>query len=157
MNSPFANRLTLHALSFESYFEQYPDSKYELIVSNPPFYIDSLKSPGAKKTLAKHTDVDFFKHLIKCIASHLLPGGGCWLVLPVALTEMIGELALVCGLYLNTMVNIRSYPHSKTHRVILNFGFNDLPPQISNLTIYKAAGIYSEEYQKLLQPYFIAF
>ncbi|MDB5138484.1 MAG: methyltransferase protein, partial [Mucilaginibacter sp.] len=43
--SPFAERLKLYASGFESYFDQCPDCKYDLILSNPPFYIDSLKSP----------------------------------------------------------------------------------------------------------------
>jgi tRNA1Val (adenine37-N6)-methyltransferase len=155
--SPFADRLTVYPVAFETYFSQFPERKYDLIVSNPPFYVDSLKSPGAKKALAKHTDIDFFEQLIKGMAGHLAPGGVCWLILPAALTETIVELALTSGLYLAGMVNVQSYPHSKTHRVILNLSFNNLPAQISNLTIYKAAGIYSEEYQKLLQSYFIAF
>ncbi len=64
-NSPFADRLTVYALGFESFFDQFPGKKYDLIISNPPFYIDSLKSPGAKKALAKHTDIDFFEKVIK--------------------------------------------------------------------------------------------
>ncbi len=47
--SAFADRLSVYASGFESYFEQFPKRKYDLIVSNPPFYIDSLKSPVLKK------------------------------------------------------------------------------------------------------------
>src|ERR1035437_1092252 len=44
--SPFADRLNIYASGFEDYFDVYPDRKYNLIVSNPPFYVASLKSPG---------------------------------------------------------------------------------------------------------------
>ena len=53
-NSPFKNRLTLYANGFEQFFEDYPGKRYDLIVSNPPFYINSLQSPGVKTNLAKH-------------------------------------------------------------------------------------------------------
>src|SRR6185312_5079329 len=72
-NSPFADRLTLYHLGFERYFDQFPERKYDLIVSNPPFYINSLRSPGVKKTLAKHTDNDFFERLIEYVSAHLTP------------------------------------------------------------------------------------
>src|SRR6185437_14687455 len=84
-NSPFADRMTLYPSSFARFFDQFPKRKYDLIVSNPPFYINSLKSPGAKKTLAKHSDNDFFARLIKDVSSHLSPAGYCWLILPVML------------------------------------------------------------------------
>jgi len=155
--SPFTDHLTLYALGFEKYFDQFPEKKYDLIVSNPPFYIASLKSPGAKKALAKHTDVDFFERLITAVANHLSPDGCCWLVLPVALTEILTGLAARHAIYPQKIVNVHSYAHSEAHRVIICFGFDVVSPQISKFTIYKAVGIYSEEYQKLLQPYFIAF
>ena len=41
-NSAFAERLKVFPLSFERYFEQLVATKFDLIVSNPPFYIDSL-------------------------------------------------------------------------------------------------------------------
>ena len=70
-NSAFAERLKVFPLSFERYFEQLVATKFDLIVSNPPFYIDSLKSPGAKKAIAKHTDIRFFENLLKAVSIHL--------------------------------------------------------------------------------------
>src|SRR3954467_12793908 len=46
-NSVFANRVNLYAEGFESYLSRL-DKQYDLIVSNPPFYINSLESPEAK-------------------------------------------------------------------------------------------------------------
>jgi tRNA1Val (adenine37-N6)-methyltransferase len=155
--SPFADRLSVHAFSSESYFEQFPERKYDLIVSNPPFYIDSLKSPGAKKTLAKHADIDFFERLIKSISNHLSPGGCSWLILPVAMSDMIIALAVKYLLYPQKVINIHSYMHSNAHRAILSLGFNKVSAEIFKLTIYREEKIYSEEYVKLLQSYFVVF
>jgi tRNA1Val (adenine37-N6)-methyltransferase len=155
--SPFDDRLKVYPFSFETYFDQFPEKKYDLIVSNPPFYIASLKSPGVKKALAKHTDVDFFEKLVKCVADNLSPSGNCWLILPVTLTDLIIELGANQSLYPQKVINIHSYIHSEAHRVIICFGFNKVLVQITKFTIYKTVGVYSEEYQKLLQPYFIAF
>jgi tRNA1Val (adenine37-N6)-methyltransferase len=73
------------------------------------------------------------------------------------IAEIVIELTTANGLYLQQRVNVQSYLHSEAHRSIICFGFDKLSVQISKLTIYKAVGIYSEEYQEQLQSYFIAF
>jgi len=155
--SIFNDRLTIYAGDISAFFEEHPENKYELVVSNPPFYINSLKSPGAKKVLAKHTDVNFFERLLKGVSDHLTPNGCCWLILPANIAEIVIELAVHCNLHPQELIKIYSYTYSDAHRVIICFGLGDNSLLLSNFTIYKAAGVYSEEYQKLLQPYFIAF
>src|SRR5690606_6808230 len=49
-NSGFAERLQVFPGSFT---ELQPESAYDLIVSNPPFYTNSLHNPDARKRLAK--------------------------------------------------------------------------------------------------------
>jgi len=156
-NSIFHDRLNIYSSGVVAFFDEYPENKYDLIISNPPFYINSLESPTEKKSLAKHTEVNFFEVLLKDIAGHLSENGACWLVLPLETASLVNELIKQNGLNLQKAMNIHSYPHSVAHRVILCFGFKEILPEISKLTIYQAAGIYSEEYQKLLQPYFLAF
>ena len=155
--SVFASRLNIYASGFETYFDRFPDNKYDLIVSNPPFYINSLKSPVVKKVLAKHSDVDLFERLINGVSQHLTSGGSFWLILPVNIGEIVISLAKKYKLYSKELINIYSYTHSQPHRVIICLGFDDASPQKGKLTIYQSAGVYSEQYQKLLQPYFIAF
>jgi tRNA1Val (adenine37-N6)-methyltransferase len=156
-NSPFADRMTLYPLSFEHYFDQFPERKYDLIVSNPPFYINSLKSPGVKKTLAKHTDNNFFERLIEYVSAHLTPTGCCWLILPLQLADAVVELSQQSLIYPQKITNIHSFEQSEAHRVIVCFGFNKISVEMDKFTIYKAVSIYSDEYKKWLQPYFIAF
>jgi tRNA1Val (adenine37-N6)-methyltransferase len=156
-NSPFAERLAAHPIGFEEFFDQHPDKKYDLIVSNPPFFINSLKSPEAKKGLAKHTDEDFFKKLIHTVPVHLSLEGRCWLIIPVTIADFVFYLAAENNLCLQKRVNIKSFDDSAPHRVIACFGFEKVSTEISKLVIYKSKSNYSEEYIKLLQPYFIVF
>jgi tRNA1Val (adenine37-N6)-methyltransferase len=157
INSPFSERLSIYPVAFEQFFADHPDKKYDMIVSNPPFFINSLKSPEAKKELAKHTDEDFFKRLIDMVVAHLSLQGFCWLIIPLTIADFVFYLAAEKNLCLQKRINVRSFEDSAPHRVIACFGFEKLSTEISKLVIYKAANTYSEEYVKLLQPYFIAF
>jgi len=156
-NSPFADRLGLFHQDFEMYFEEHPEKKYDLIVSNPPFHINSLESPKANKTVAKHTDKDFFEGLITGITKHLTESGLCWLILPLQAAELVRDLALKSSLFLNKAINVHSFEHSTPHREILCFGLNRCEAENSKLVIYESVGNYSTDYKELLKPYFIAF
>src|ERR1700744_2863051 len=81
--SPFGDRLNVFPLPVQSFFSEYPDRKYDLIVSNPPFHLNSLESPKAGKSLAKHTGEDFLEELMIGVANHLTKNGTCWLILPL--------------------------------------------------------------------------
>jgi len=155
--SPFSERLAVHAMNFESYFDRFPERKYDLVVSNPPFYIGSLKSPGEKKTLAKHTDIAFFERLVKNVSDHLMPEGSCWLILPENIADMVIGFGKSFNVFPQKVIRVRSYESSKPHRVILCLGFNKFPVEIANFIIYEKAGVYSKEYRQLLEPYFLAF
>jgi len=155
--SPFSDRLAVYSMDFESYFDRFTESKYDLIVSNPPFYIDSLKSPGRQKSLAKHADADFFERLVKCISKHLTPKGSCWVILPLTTGHMVEEIAGTFNMFPQKTVKVQSYTHSGAHRTILSFGFDNVRVEINNFVIYEAKGIYSAVYKQLLKSYFLAF
>jgi tRNA1Val (adenine37-N6)-methyltransferase len=156
-NSPFADRLNIHPLSFVDFFEQNPSKKYDLIVSNPPFYINSLKSPEEKKRQAKHTDEDFFKKLINAMQAHLTSDGCFWLIIPSTIADFVFYLAGEKNLCLQKRINIKSFEESAPHRVIAGFGFEKVSTEITKLTIYTSVNNYSEEYKESLKPYFIVF
>ena len=156
-NSPFADRLALYSSGFAEFFDQYPEKKYDLIVSNPPFYINSLKSPEAKRELAKHADKLFFEELLSSASIHLCEKGIICLILPVDTAEMVNSLAGGHQLNLQKKIFIHSFSESKPHRVVVVYGYEKIAPIEEKFVIYKSVGIYSEEYTNLLKPYFIAF
>lgn len=156
-NSKYNNRLALYTHSFEDYFSNHPVKNYDLIVSNPPFYINSLESPQAKKNTAKHADGDFFEKLVKAVSEHLTNTGSFWLILPLDTAELVKNIAQQNNLYLQKAIAIKSYPGSNPHREMLVFGLNDIKATDEEFVIYREEKVYSDEYQNKLQPFFTIF
>lgn len=155
--SVFIDRLNLYANSFELFFEANPDNKYDLIVSNPPFYINSLQSPGVGKKLAKHTDAGFFDTLVSAAAKHLTNEGLFWLILPIDTAELVKQLAVSNRLYLQQIISIKSYPKSEPHREMIAFGLHQTKMVEKEFIIYDAPKAYSGQYQVALKDFFTIF
>jgi tRNA1Val (adenine37-N6)-methyltransferase len=155
-NSVWANRVNLYAEDFESYLK-HSHKKYDLIVSNPPFYINSLESPEAKKNTAKHADDGFFETLIKAVTQHLTNTGTCWLILPLDTAELVKTIAQQNNLYLQKTIAIKSYPNSKPHREMLVLGLNDGKVDDEEFVIYEQEKLYSYQYQNTLKDFFTIF
>lgn len=156
-NSPFSEKLKVFTSDIADFFEDHKQYRYDLIVSNPPFYINALESPKAKRSLAKHANIDFFDRLIKDIACHLSPDGLCWMVLPVQTTVFIKDLAKQNGLCVQRVVTVHSFEDSEPHRKIVCLGRNNIAPETISFVIYSSKGIYTSAYNALLRPYFIKF
>jgi tRNA1Val (adenine37-N6)-methyltransferase len=157
INSPFSERLSLYPLSFEQFFEQYPDKWYDLIISNPPFFINSLKSSEVKRELAKHTDQDFFKKLIKLLSGHLTINGLGYLVLPLETAELARNIASENGLFVKKIISIHSYKDSAPHREILVLSIDKTKAADEQFVIYDNPKVYSKQYQELLKDFFTIF
>ena len=156
-NSPFAERLNIYPTGFEQFFEDYPDREYDLIVSNPPFYINSLKSPKANIELAKHAGEGFFESLVKKAKDHLNPSGSFWLILPVATAELVKTIALKNSFFVMKIINVHSYNDSDPHREILVLSLNIANTDSQKFTIYDGLKVYSNQYQKALRDFFTIF
>lgn len=74
--------MVLHKKSLQELSDSTPD-KYHLIFTNPPYFIDSLKSSDDAKCLARHTDTLSQREILFHCAKMIAPGGLLALVLPI--------------------------------------------------------------------------
>jgi tRNA1Val (adenine37-N6)-methyltransferase len=155
--SPFASRLTSIHTSIEDFFLSTNES-YDLIISNPPFFINSLKSEVLTKEIARHTSPDFFENLLNQSIRKLSSNGCLVMILPIETSILIENLVITdANLHLNEIINIHSFDDSKPHRKILKIGLNPTELNLNKFVIYESQGIYSSEYQKLLKDFFTIF
>ncbi|MEX8546947.1 MAG: tRNA1(Val) (adenine(37)-N6)-methyltransferase [Mucilaginibacter sp.] len=155
-NSPFANRLNLYPIAIENFWLQKQHQQYDLIVSNPPFYLDTLTSPKENKTLAKHATLVFFENLMKSVPDFLSPNGSFWIILPVKTASVIKELAQK-QLFLQQEIAVSSFKNDPSHRYMLSFGLNQTKTNYADFTIYADQKIYSLDYQTLLKDFLTIF
>lgn len=156
-NSSFAARLSVYPLGFKEFFEKHSDKKYDLIVSNPPFYINSLRSPQKGKEVAKHADKDFFEGLVKKVSDHLNPDGIFCLILPIDTAELVKNIIPHYQLFICEQTNIYSYSYSEMHRQILYISAQKCNCKESDFIIYDAPNTYSAGYRAALKDFFTIF
>lgn len=157
LNSPFADRLSCQAVALGD-FE--PTGPYDLVVSNPPYFLHSLKSQDVRKRIARHTDMSFFVQLLERSAQWLTPNGRLQLILPISLADRVERQAEdVYGLVVQGRATVRSFPSHPPIRRVLMMGkaMGSQSVTESDFLIYEGIGIYSSAYRKLLRDFFLAF
>lgn len=154
-NSDFAERLQVFPGSFA---DMQPQRHYDLIVSNPPFYTNSLHNPDVRKRLAKHTDMLFFEKLLFFVSRYLADNGQFKLIIPTALAdEGIAPILSDYRLYVQNEITISSFSAESPIRKVWGIGKKAVPLETHSFDIYVEKGIYSSQYRELLKPYFLAF
>ena len=156
-DSIFTDRIQGHAQSFETYFEQHPEINYDLIVSNPPFFINSLESTDSSKKLSRHTNAHFFERLIRDASSHLGKDGCIWLILPPEVATMAQSIGLKNQLFMQKEIRLHSFQHSTPHRVLITMGFQQKEIERQSFVIYDHPKKYSQHYQRLLKDFLTIF
>lgn len=154
-NSPFAARLQVFPGSFA---DMKPPGLYDLIVSNPPFYTNSLQNPDIRKRLAKHTDMLFFEKLLSFVERYLTDNGQFKLIIPSTLAD--DEIAPILSnyrLHLQNEITISSFSTESPIRKVWGIGKKEVSLEQRTFHIYAERGIYSDHYKALLKPYFLAF
>lgn len=157
-NSPWKDRLWVHHISLQN-FAMAAGHKYDLIVSNPPFFIDSSKASDYERTAARHTDLLPFSDLLTGVKKLLTDKGKFCLILPVLQGEKFRDLAEPAGLHLSKLTRVRTTEDKKTEkRFLMQFEFN--PTSFSENTIIIEKDVrhgYTDEYKALTGDYYIHF
>jgi tRNA1Val (adenine37-N6)-methyltransferase len=156
-NSIFAHRFKLYQSSFEQFSSHFPDRKYNLIVSNPPFFKNALHNPDPKKVIARHASSSLFEDLTTFVQQHLSPSGQAHFILPNDVALEIIDSANGKGLYLQKRIDISSSPSKSPRRAIIALGFQSIQTIIESFVIYEAEKVYSEEYRKALKDFLTIF
>ena len=97
--SPFAARIRVLRTDFRTYAATAPPA-YDRIVSNPPYFDESLKCPDAGRRMARHSDTLPMGELLSVAAALLADDGRVALVLPYAQREGVLRLAEARALHL---------------------------------------------------------
>jgi len=95
--------------------------QYDLVVSNPPYFQNSLKNPDESRKTARHTDSLSYEDLVKHSARLLKDGGQLALILPAEAEAEIRQLAATENLFLTHVTRVFSKESKPARRVLMAF------------------------------------
>ncbi len=144
-----AKKISVQQLANESLL------KFDLIISNPPFFISSLKSPVNSRNLARHNDSLSHKDLLIAVKKLLQPAGRLSVILPLAEGKEFENKAGDAGFHLKKQVEIKPNPSKIANRVVLEFVLETAILTISELSIRNENNEYSAEYKSLTKDFYI--
>ncbi|REK32499.1 MAG: methyltransferase domain-containing protein [Bacteroidetes bacterium] len=152
--SPWFERLHIIHQSFQEYSEKSPE-RYDLIVSNPPYFHHASKPNGESRLNARHNDLLSFKEIVEGVKRLLVPSGIFCLILPSREGIEFMELAQKRGLFCNRIVKIKTKPDRPEKRVIMVFSYDLSVIREESLITNDMNGNYTDEYIELTREYYI--
>ena len=154
--SPWADRLQCHQQALQ---EVEGNSIYDLIVSNPPYFQDSLKNPDSQRAMARHTDTLSYDELLANSARLLKEEGILALVLPIEAEQQIIALAQAYALYPTHITHVYPKPGKAAKRLLIAFSLlpiaNSTSPIANSLTLESETAPRSEEYKELTKDFYL--
>ncbi len=156
-NSPWSDRINVIHNSFQSYF-RISDRKFDFIISNPPFFNNSLKNNCHQKSLARHTDSLSFKDLLVGVNKLLHDKGVFSVVLPSESMEYFVTIAEELHLNLVRVLRVKPTPSKKEKRVLMAFAKVKEPCNEEVIVVEEFGRHgYSDCYKKLTGDFYIKF
>ncbi len=153
-NSLWKNRISVKHFSFQDFADSTTET-YDLIVSNPPFFNNSLKNPSQARSVARHTDTLPHLDLIKNAIKLLNEKGKFCVILPITEGENFIKLAEKEGMFCGQKVTIFPNYVKPAKRLLLEFRKEKTDCKVSEITIEKERGIYTDEYRKMVKEFYL--
>ena len=152
-SSPFSSRVRTQETAFQDF---HPDERYDLIVSNPPYFVNSQKCPDSQRTLARHADSLPLEQLISHGAKLLAPQGKIAVIIPVEIQKTIERYAAIYGLFVAETLLIATTPRKAASRALLLMQ-KDMPEEFitRSATIHNTDGDYTDWYRELTCDFYL--
>lgn len=117
-NSPWSNRVAVFETAVQEFAPQYT---YDIIVSNPPYFIRSLKNESLKKSIARHNDMLPLGELAASVKRLLAADGIFAAILPYEEANLFIAEAAGEDLFLQRRLDVRGRKAKPVKRVLMEF------------------------------------
>jgi tRNA1Val (adenine37-N6)-methyltransferase len=154
ISSQWSDRLHAHHVDLQNYF---PDKKYDLIISNPPYFIDDSKTEDHQKNIAKHSVSLTYKELIFGINRLLAGTGSTCIVLPVFNLPLLESIAGEDQLFIVKLTEVIAVEGKGPYLALIKLSREKVDYSKSSITIQNASGVFTNEYRALTRDFYLKF
>ena len=152
-NSPWGERIEIINSDLLEYST---GERFDTIVSNPPYFVNSLKCDDTSRTLARHSDSLDCKAFFNKCNELLESNGSISIVIPCDIMEEWKSAAMEQGLHPTRITYVRTTPKKAPKRVLIEFRFAQQDAELENTLILETApGEYSSDAKELLGSFYL--
>ena len=153
MASPFRDRVEIVCCRLQDFGAA---GVFDAIVSNPPFFVDSLKNPDSKRTMARHTDSLPFRDLFAGVKRLLSDEGVFSAIVPTEVVEQFVAESCMLGFYLIRKCGVKTVERKLPKRFMLSFAKHRISPYEEHVeTMMDSQGNRSEWYRKITEEFYL--
>lgn len=152
LNSPWNNRVRIITADARTWSNEHP---YELMVSNPPFFRQSLKAPTLHRSQARHDDTLNWEQLVHLADRQLASDGRFALILPVESEGVFEALCWQRGLYLQRHCAVSTREGAPPKRLLMEFSRNQGLVEYSFLALQAATHKRTEAFSTLTADFYL--
>ena len=157
--SPWASRIRVHAQGLAEFAATQP-APFSHIICNPPFFRQSLRSPNAARSTARHEAAGAltYAQLARFATDYLSPDGVLTVLLPPPEMQAFAAIAAKAGLHAATRLVVRHREGSRPLRHITAFIRRDGKVEETELTVRapEDESAYSPEFRQRLAGFYLA-
>lgn len=153
--SPWGERIVTRCVDVTQWAVEH---KFDHIISNPPYFNESLHSPDTQRSVARHTITLDFEALVAAACRLLNVGGRLSVILPTDGAAAFRRVAFE-RLWLKRQMDVVTKIGEQPRRTLMEFCLcaDAQMPRCESLTIHSASGDYSEEYRRLTSSFYLNF
>lgn len=162
-NSPFSDRLKCHNMSYQDWSDENRDKfQADLIVSNPPFFDGTSKSPDEARNMARHQDylppLEFLKRSMWMVNKE---AGRVVFVWPTHRETEVMTIADRLGMFYNGAYRIKATENHDVVRMVTIYSHQSIDSaDWVDQTIVLENGVgnnreFTPEYLKLMKGFFL--
>lgn len=127
-SSPFSSRIRIVESSVQNFSKQFDEctdnQKFDAIVCNPPYFVDSLNCPDMQRNMARHATTLDYTELFCCVSCLLSEQGTFSVVLPAETLSMFDCAGRMEGFCCIRKYAVKTVPRKSVRRYLLSYSKN---------------------------------
>jgi tRNA1Val (adenine37-N6)-methyltransferase len=157
-NSAWCNHIKVECTAIQHFI---PVKKYDIIISNPPYFVASLGAKTNERHTARHTDSLSYDDFLAAAKRLLTPTGSLFLILPYKEAQLFLAKAEKMGLDCTLKTTVFGRNTKPPERCLLELQFrafiikNNLQYTENELIIYAEGNTYTADYKALTEAFYL--
>jgi tRNA1Val (adenine37-N6)-methyltransferase len=150
--SPWHDRIHLHHSAIQ---DLHTTTRFDLIISNPPYFQKSYKPPLPQRITARHTQQLTFDEILLIAEKLLATNGRLNLILPFTEGSQFIDLANHKGFHCTRKWIFRTRPNKPVERLLLEFRWDKKPLDEGEILLYNSGEEWSVGYKELMREFYL--